>query len=163
MALLAQFKRNVFTGAATAYSAGGAAIATMNGSNIALNTIVAGTTSSSAGLVMAVANSDFEWDTLAALVQYKLTTSTITVTGKWQGSYDGVNWSDLVGLNAPANVQLAAAGTGSLVTTTVIHSFAGLGTVTPYIRYAVLSGVVTGAAGDSVIVSYSFRKRWRAA
>lgn len=155
--------KNFFTGAATAYSASGAATTGMNGTNIPLNGITATSITSSAGAVLSVAAGsamDIEWDSLVALVQYKLTTNTITAQGRWQGSLDGTNWSDIVGINAPANVTVAAAGTGSLVTTTVLHAFAGVNPGIGYIRYAILDGVATGAAGDNVIVSYCFRKRW---
>lgn len=157
--------KNFFTGAQQAYVANGAATAGMNGSKIALNTVVAGTTTSTAGLVLALPSPamNIEWDSLYALVQTGLTTNTIVVVGKWQASLDGVNWSDILGINAPANVQVAAAGTGGLITTTWFHSFAGINPATPFIRYAVVNTVVTGAAGDNVVVSYGFRKRWTGA
>lgn len=165
MAFNAQLVTNAFTGAATAYAASGAATTSMNGSNIALNTVTAGTVTSTAGLVIPVAGPQWniEWESLSALVQFAITTNTITVTGKWQGSLDGSNWSDILGLNSAANVTTPAAGTGSLVKTTIFHAFSGMNPGCRYIRYAVVPGVTTGGSGDSVIASYCFRKRWNVA
>ena len=157
--------KNFFTGAATAYSASGAATASMNGSNIALNTVTTGNTTSSAGLVLAMPSPSMnvEWDSLVALVQYKITTTSLVVIGRFQGSLDGSNWSDIRDGNGAAFVQVAATGTGSLVTTTLFHSLPGINPSFPYMRYAVVSTGATGAAGDNVIVSYNFRKRWTGA
>ena len=153
-----------FQGTGQAYVA---PLAAFSGSKIALSTITAGSTVSTAGLVLSMANSEIEWDSLSALVETDLTTSTITVAGKWLGSLDGVNWIDIVPNNPAAaagtvvlpQVQRAAAGTGSLVTTQYLHAFPGLNPPFDYLRFAVLTGVVTGGAGDNVTVSYCYRKR----
>lgn len=157
--------KNSFQGAGTAYAASGAATVLMKGSSIALNTVVAGTVTSTAGLVIpcSAPQTNIEWDSLAALVQTALTTNTIVVVGKWQASLDGTNWSDIFGINTPANVQVAAAGTGSPVVTTWFHAFAGVNPGVPYLRYAVINSVATGGAADTVNVSYCFRKRWTGA
>jgi hypothetical protein len=146
-------------GAQTAFTA---PLAAFKGSQIALNTLVAGSTASTAGLVIPLSNPTFqiEWESLVAPVETDLTTSTITATSKWQGTPDGTNWVDILGLNAAANVTKAAAGTGSLVTTQYFHAFAGMNFAWQAIRIAVQTGVVTGGAGDNVTCSYFFRKRW---
>jgi len=157
-------KSGGFQGAGTAFTA---PLAAFKGSQIALNTIVAGTTVSTAGLVLSMAQSELEWDSLIALVETDLTTSTITVASKWQGSLDGTNWVDIMPNNPAAaagtvalpQLQRAAAGTGSLVTTQYFHAFIGMNPSVDYIRLAVLTGVATGGAGDNVTVSYCFRKR----
>lgn len=151
-----------FTGAGVAYTA---PLAAIKGSLIALNTLVAGSTASSAGLVIPVAGPtwNIEWDSLSALVETNLTTLNITATTKWQVSPDGTNWVDLLGKNGAANVTKAAAGTGGLVTTQYVQSFDGINPGFRYIRLAALVGAATGAAGDNVTASYYFRKRWTGA
>ena len=154
--------KNASTGAATAFSA---PIASQNGSNIALAGVAAGSTTSSAGLLIPIAGPQWniEWDSLCATVQTKVTTTGLIVTTKWQVSNDGVNWVDFVGTNNAANVAVAATGTGALVVTTYVQALVGVNPSFPYFRIAVLSTGATGAAGDNVICSYNFRKRWIAA
>ena len=152
-------KKSVFTGAKTAFTA---PLAAYSGSIVALNTLVAGATASSAGLVIPVAGPQFsiEWDSLSAMVETNLTTATITATTKWQVSNDGTQWLDLLGKNCAANVTKAAAGSGGLTTTQYAQAFDGVNPGFPYLRIAVLVGVVTGGAGDSVTCSYNYRLRW---
>jgi len=161
-----------YQGAGTAYNA---PLAAFSGSKIALTGITAGSTASTAGLVLSMAGggsgagggAEIEWDSLAALVECDITTSTITVAGKWQGCLDGTNWIDILPNNPAAaagtlslpQLQRAAAGTGTLVTTQYFHAFPGINPPWDYIRFAVLVGVVTGGAGDNVTVSYCYRKR----
>jgi hypothetical protein len=152
--------RIVKSGAQGALVAFVAPLASFKGSQIALNNITAGSTASSAGLVISMAQSDIEWESLCALVETDLTTSTITATTKWQVSNDATNWIDFFGKNLAANTLKAAAGTGSLVTTQWVQSFDGVNCPYPYLRMAVQVGVVTGGAGDNVTVSYNYRKRW---
>lgn len=154
--------KNAFQGAGTAYQA---PIASTNGSQIALNTKVAGSVTSSAGLVIPCAGPQWniEWDSLSALIETKATTNTITIATRWEVSNDGTNWFPVYGLNSPANVIVAAAGTGSSIYTQYVQAFAGINPGFPYLRIAVVNAVVTGGANDSVIVSYNFRKRWTGA
>ncbi len=158
MAFNQQRVKSAFTGAAQAFTS---PLNAFNGSKIALNTVTAGSTASTAGLVIACAGPtwNIEWESLVALVETNITTSTLTATTKWQGSWDGTNWVDFFGLNTAANVTKAAAGTGSLVTTQYFHAFSGMNPGVDYIRLAVQVGVATGGAGDNVTVSYGFRKR----
>lgn len=158
MAFNQQRAISTFTGAGTAFTA---PLAAYKGSLIALNTVVAGATASTAGLVIANGgpNWNIEWESLVALVETNVTTSTITVSSKWQCSPDGVNWVDLVNLNGVAKLTIAAAGTASLITTQYFHPLSGINPGIAYMRLAVSPGVVTGAAGDNCTVSYFFRKR----
>ena len=151
--------KNSSTGASVALAAPYAAY---KGSQITLNTVVAGTTTSSAGLVIACAGPQWniEWGSLAALVQTQITTTALSVVSKWQGSLDGTNWFDIMGMNAPANVAVAPAGTGAPIVTTYMHAAPGINPMVAYIRLAVLSTGATGGAADLALVGYSFRKRW---
>lgn len=123
---------------------------------VALSGVTAG--SVAGGPVLALAANDAECDSLVANVSVGLTTSTATVTTKWQVSNDNSTWLDLKGLNSPAAVTVAAAGTGSLVTTAYAHA-CPINVSYPYVRLAVQMGVATGAAGDNVVISYNYRKR----
>lgn len=154
--------KSAFTGAGTAFTA---PLAAYKGSLVPLTGITATSTTSVAGLVILVGGPQFniEWESLLAIVETNLTTSTITATTKWQVSNDGTVWLDLLGKNGAANVTKAAAGTGSLVTTQYAQAFDGVNPGTPYLRLAVLVGVATGGAGDNVTVSYNWRKRWTGA
>jgi hypothetical protein len=160
MSFNSRLAKSVFQGTATAFTS---PLNAFSGSKIALNTITAGSTASTAGLVIPLTNPTFqiEWESLVALVETNLTTSTITATSKWQYSPDGTNWLDVLGLNAAANVTKAAAGSGSLVTTQYFHAFSGINPAAQAVRIAVLVGVATGAAGDNVTCSYFFTKRWQ--
>jgi hypothetical protein len=152
-------KKSYAGGAQTAFVA---PWASFNGSRIALNTITAGTITSNAGLVLTPSNTfqNVEWESLTANVQTGLTTSTITAQTLWQVSNDGTNWATLAPLAGTTYATVAAAGTGSLVTTTYVQALDGINLAHPYLRLAVLVGVVTGAAGDNVTVSYNYRMRW---
>jgi hypothetical protein len=154
--------KNAFQGVGVAYQA---PLASASGSQIALNTKVAGSVTSSAGLVIPCAGPQWniEWDSLSATIETKVTVSTITVQTRWEVSNDGTVWLPILGLNAPSNVTVAAAGTGSSVYTQYVQAFAGVNPGFPYLRIAAVNAVATGGANDSVIVSYNFRKRWTGA
>jgi len=157
MAFNQRIVKSYSTGASQAFTA---PLASYVGSKIALSGVTANSTASSAGLVIAVGGPQFniQWESLHAIVETNLTTSTITATTKWQVSNDGTNWLDLLGKNGAANVTKAAAGTGSLITTQYVQAFDGINPAFPYLRLAVLVGVATGAAGDNVTVSYNWTK-----
>lgn len=151
---------------AKAYSSGAtvafaAPLASFRGSAIALTGITAGSVVSAAGLVVSCGSPQFaiEWSSLSAVVQTGLTTTTLTAQTLWQVSEDGINWLNLLSLNGAANVTAAAAGTGALVTTNYVQAASGINPSFPYMRLAVLVGVVTGGAGDNVTVAYNYRKR----
>jgi hypothetical protein len=159
MAFNRQVSRSYAGGVQTAFIA---PWASYTGSKIALSTIVAGSITSTAGLVLTPANTfqNLEWGSLSANVQTGLTTSGITAQTIWQVSNDGTNWATVAPAFGGAYTTVAAAGTGGLVTTTYVQSFIGVNLAHPWIRLAVLSAVQTGAAGDNVTVSYNFRQRW---
>lgn len=145
-------------GALTAFTA---PLASYKGSQIALNGVTAGSTASTAGLVLQAGGvNNIEFDSLCAIVETDLTTSTLTATPKWQVSNDGTNWIDFFGKNTAANVTKAAAGTGSLVTTQWVMALDGFDPSFPYLRLAVQVGVATGGAGDNVTAAYNWRKRF---
>lgn len=148
------------SGALVAFTA---PLASYKGSQIALNTVTSGSTASTAGLVISVAQSDIEWESLCAIVETDITTSTITVATKWQVSNDNTNWVDFRDKNGTTRTTVAAAGTGSLVTTQYVQAFDGVNCPFPYVRIAALVGVTTGAAGDNVTASYQYRRRWNQA
>lgn len=162
MAFNQQIVKSYSTGAQVAFTA---PLASYKGTVIPLTGITAGSTAGVAGLVIPVAGP--QWNisecALSAIVETNLTTATLTATTKWQVSNDGVNWLDLVGKNGAANVTKSAAGSGGLVTTQYVQAFDGLDPAFPYLRMAVLVGVVTGAAGDNVTCAFQYRKRWAAA
>jgi hypothetical protein len=97
--------------------------------------------------------------TLSAKVVAKATTSTLTITAKWQVSDDGSTWIDAYGPNRATNVAIVT-GTGSAVTDTVniaapdgVYSF-------NYARCIAVSGVGVGAGApdDQAAISYFFLK-----
>lgn len=148
-------KKSYAAGATQAFAAPWAAY---KGSLIALNGAVAGTVTSTAGLVIPCAGPSYniEWESLVANVQTVLATAGLVATGIWQVSNDATNWATLYGVNSPAYVAVAPAGAG---TTTYCHAFAGINPGHPYLRFAILNTVQTGAAGDNVTVSYNWRGR----
>lgn len=160
MSYNSRLAKSSFQGTATAFTS---PLNAFNGSKIALNTITAGTTVSTAGLVISLTNPTFqiEWESLVALVETNLTTSTITAQTKWQYSPDGTNWVDIRDKNGTARTTVAAAGSGSLVTTQYFQAFDGVNPACQAVRIAVLVGVATGAAGDNVTASYFYTKRWQ--
>lgn len=157
MAFNAQLVKSYAQGAVSAFVA---PLTAYTGSAVALSGAVAGTYTSTPGLVIAAGSSavNIEWESLYAIVQTGLTTSTIVATPVWQGSNDGTNWITLAGPTGGLPVSLASAGTGSLVTTTWAVPFPGNPSF-PYIRLAILNTVATGAAGDNVKVAYNWRRR----
>lgn len=157
-----QIQQLYSTGTKTAFTAVANVIpATALGFQIALSGVTATSTVSGTGLVLSTfALPDIEWDSLCAVVQENLTTNTITVTPRWEASDDGTNWQPMRAYNAPAFVQVSAAGTGSLVTTTYRIAATGLNPAAAKIRIAFTVGVATGGAGDNIVVAYAWRKRF---
>jgi hypothetical protein len=116
------------------------------------------------GLAIAIMNpqgntgSAVQQGTLSARCTIRLTTNTITVTGKWQVSQDGSTWYDVTGANNAANVVLAT-GTGSLVTTNIVVSAHDACYGFNKARYVLTSGVASGggAGVDEAAISHSYR------
>lgn len=126
---------------------------------VALSTVVAGTITSAAALVLAPRLSqNIAADSLVMNVSAAITTSTIVVATVWQVSDDNTNWRTIYPLNGAAYVNVAVAGTGSLVTTTYCQSLAGYNFSKQYVRAACLNTVATGGAGDNITISYGWRR-----
>ncbi len=123
---------------------------------VALTGVLSGATTGATALALAAI--DIEADSLVANVSCGITTSTTTVATKWQVSNDNSTWLDLKTMNAPALVTVAAAGTGSLVTTAYAQA-CPINVSYPYIRLATVVGVATAGAGDNITISYNYRKR----
>lgn len=139
-----------------------APFASIRGSNIALNGVVSGSTTSTAGLVLGGGNVtllQIEWESLRAKIQTQITTNLLSVVPVWQVSDDGVAWSTLLPQNGAAYVQWPATGTGTLATTTQDQALQ-FNPSAKYVRIAVNSTGATGGAGDNVIVAYSWRQRF---
>ena len=92
---------------------------------------------------------------LIALVSFTAATSTLTATGKWQGSNDSATWVDLAGGNNAANV-IFATGTAAIVTRSLDAPIGAYGW--KYVRFVFVVGVVTGAVGDLYSIAYSYRQ-----
>lgn len=150
------------TGTKTAYTAQTNVIpSTATGFQVALNTVTSGTTVSGTGLVLPVIGvTNIEFDSLFAIIQTNLTTSTLTVTPVWQQSDDNTNWRTITPMNGAAYVQWPPTGTGSLVNTCEEQAFAGCNPAARYIRIAFTVGGTTGASGDNIVASYRWRKRF---
>lgn len=116
------------------------------------NTLVSG--SVIAGPTLFMGESYKKVGLLSALVSITAATATLTWTGQWQVSPDGVNWTTWVPENNAAQVILVT-GTASIKTVAIaapvqIGSWA-------YTRFALVTGVTTGAAGDLYSIGYCQR------
>lgn len=98
-------------------------------------------------------------DSVYALVYAKATTNTLTVTGKWQISQDGVNWIDVVPFNNAANVALVT-GTGAAVSKTVAFTSPSAVYGAKYSRFVLVSGVGSGGGlgVDEGSITYGWAK-----
>lgn len=92
---------------------------------------------------------------LSALVSVTAATSTITFAGKWQGSNDATTWVDMANSNNAANVTIAT-GTAAIVTKSYDAPLGAPGW--RYARFALVTGVTTGAAGDLYSIGYNYRQ-----
>jgi len=92
---------------------------------------------------------------LVALVSFTAATSTLTATGKWQGSNDNSTWVDLASSNNAANVTYTT-GTATIVTKSLDAPQGAYGW--KYVRFVFVTGVATGAAGDLYSIAYSYRQ-----
>lgn len=94
-------------------------------------------------------------DELAALVSVTAATSTITFTGKWQGSNDNSTWVDSVGANNAANVALAT-GTATIVTKALDLPYGAYSW--RYVRFVLVTGVATGGTTDLYSIAYNYKQ-----
>ena len=118
------------------------------------NTLVAGTVIN--GPTLFIGESFSKVGYLSALVSVTAATATITFTGKWQVSVDGVTWVDDVPPNNAANVVFTT-GTTTIKTANFdapngVRSWA-------YCRFCLTVGVTTGAVGDVYSIGMCWRKR----
>lgn len=126
---------------------------------LALSGVTANTVTSAAALVFSPGeNTKMAMESLVMNVGAGITTSTLVVTTVWQVSDNGSTWVTLYPMNGAAYVNVAAAGTGSLVTTNYVQSCLGFNPSKRYMRPAVISTVTTGGAGDNVTISLGWFK-----
>lgn len=92
---------------------------------------------------------------LQALASFTAATSTITATGKWQGSNDNSTWVDITPPNNAANVIFT---TGTAAIKTALFDAPPNATASKYVRFVFLIGVTTGAVGDLYSISYCYRQ-----
>ena len=124
---------------------------------VALSTKVTG--SVTAGPTFAVGGvNQAEWESLVANVSAAITTTALVATTSWQVSNDAVTWLPLFGMNSPANVAVAPAGTGGAIVTAYAQA-CPLNVPYPYARMVVTNTGATGGAADIVTISYNFKKR----
>lgn len=93
---------------------------------------------------------------LSALVYAQATTNTLTITGKWQVSQNGSTWRDCFTSNNAAQVIIVT-GTGSAVASTRAVEAPACAYGFPFIRYVVVTGAATAAAGDEFNIGYNYR------
>lgn len=126
---------------------------------VALTGKTTGSITSAAGLVLSPgAAHNIAPNSLSAHISAGVTTSSIVVTTRWEVSNDNSTWLPLYAHNCPAVVQVAATGSGSLVTTAYVQACPGIAFSFPYIRLAVLNTGATGGAGDNVTVKYNWAR-----
>ena len=117
------------------------------------NTLVAGSVID--GNPVPLGLSALKLTALSALVSVTPATSTITFTGKWQVSNDKATWVDVTPGNNAANVTLAT-GTSAAVTKAFDAPLSVYGW--QYVRFVLVTGVVTGNAGDLYSIAYTYRQ-----
>jgi hypothetical protein len=85
---------------------------------------------------------------IEAEIAVHIETGSLTVTPSWQGSKDGTNWGDLVGMNNPANVAISASATKRVC-------FTGL-PPEMFIRLIATTAAATATANDTVAIKYHY-------
>lgn len=93
--------------------------------------------------------------TLSAEVTVTAATSTLTITGKWQGSNDGSTWVDCFASNFASNVVLTT-GTASAVTVNLAAPAGVYGY--RYARIYLVTGVGSATTGDLGGATYNYRE-----
>ena len=117
------------------------------------NTLVAG--SVIAGNAIFCGSNYQKVSNLSALVSVTAATSTITFTGQWQVSNDNSTWVRSAYANNAAYVTIAT-GTAAIVTTAFDADDSVYGW--RYVRFVLITGVATGAAGDLYSIAYGYRQ-----
>lgn len=123
-----------------------------------LNTVVAGTSTSAAGLVMRTGR--YEPGSLSCEFALLAETNTITLEGRWEVSDDNSTWVDMPVQNAEAVTVLGTgtAGADSTVTKSLPAPRAAEGY--KYVRPVVVNRVVTGASVDTYSMTIRYVKRY---
>lgn len=132
-----------------------------NGQRAVASTAIAGASGTTIGLPsVSMVRENVETGTLACTATIGVTTNTLTVSGRWQVSLDDSTYVDCAGSNNAAAVTIV---TGSGVLQTVTKSYEAPAGVYgyPYARFAILTGVTAGGAGDTYLGSYSYRNKAR--
>lgn len=97
---------------------------------------------------------------LSAVVDVDVETSTLTFAGVWQGA-NQLNFSDAVDLaydaNNPAPVVIATGTAGADANVKKAYPCPQAGYGFKYVRFQILTGVVTGAAADTYAIGYNYR------
>lgn len=121
-----------------------------------LNGVTAGTTTPGTALSTSVVHEGG----LECLFTVLAETNTLTITGKFQVSVDGVTWRDIAGdAQNPANVVMAT-GTASADPTVNMVLPVPSGTVGwQFIRPAIVSAGTTGAAADTFAFEWHYVDR----
>lgn len=118
-----------------------------------LSTITAGSTV--AGNKVFMGRNYAKVAVLKAMVAVTAATSTLTLTGQWQVSEDGSAWRPARPSNNPADVVIA---TGTSAATSVDLAAPDSCYASPYARFALITGVVTGGVADLYSIAYSYRQ-----
>ncbi len=144
------FKQNMSRSPSTAGTytpISGAAPQTLNGNAISIPNPLAGSGNAIAA------------GTLSALVVADVTTSSITIAGKWQVSSDGSTWYNCASSPQNAAAVVIATGTGSLVTTSLVIPAPDSVYGWPKARFVLTSAAASGggAGVDEAAISYNYR------
>lgn len=98
--------------------------------------------------------------TLSAVVDVDCETSTLTFTGVWQGA-NLANFSDAVDLaydtNNPVAAVIATGTAGADANVKKAYPCPAAGYGYKYVRFQILTGVVTAAAADTYAIGYNYR------
>ena len=120
------------------------------------NTLVAGSRISGTGVPMGRVKAC----SLAAVVDVDCETSTLTMAGVWQGA-NLANFTDAVDLaldgNNPAPVVFATGTGGADANVKKAFPCPAAGYGFKFVRFQILTGIVTGAAVDTYAIGYNYR------
>lgn len=119
-----------------------------------MNTLVAGSVIAGTALNLGD-NARVKLKTLSALVSATAATATLTVAGKWQVSNDNSTWVDLSNGSQNAAAVVLTTGTATIATKAIPAPDAIFGW--KWARFALVTGVATGATADLYSIGYCQR------
>lgn len=121
------------------------------------DTLVAGSVIAGNGVDLGD-NSRQKVRSLSALVTVDCETNTLTMAGKWQVSNDGSTWVDVANGSQNAAAVVFATGTAG-ADASVSKVFPAPDSVYGWrkARFAIVTGVQTGAATDTYSIGYCYR------